>query len=48
MKQMLAVLLLLAAAIGIYSATVEGNGGTGEKVRDGGSRINAVIQSIDP
>lgn len=48
MKQMLAVLLLLAAAIMIYSGTVGGNGGTGEQVRNGGSRINSTIQSIDP
>lgn len=48
MKQLLATVLLLAAAIWIYMGTIGGPDGTGAHVREGGSKFNVSIKSIDP
>jgi hypothetical protein len=48
MKSILITLLLLLVAIGVYNSTIGGDDGTKAKVRQGGGRINSVIQQIDP
>jgi hypothetical protein len=47
-KSILVTIMLLAAAIAIYNATIGGDNGTKALVENGGGRMNAVIQSIDP
>ncbi|MFD0871074.1 MULTISPECIES: hypothetical protein [Paenibacillus] len=48
MRSLLITLLLLLAVILIFNSTVGGKDGTEEMVRSGGSRINSVIESINP
>lgn len=48
MKEMLAALLLLAAVILIYTSTVGGDEGMETKVRNGGGRIHAAVERLNP
>ncbi len=48
MKVILVCIMLIIAAIAIYSNVIGGEDGSKEMVRDRGSRVNQAIQSINP
>lgn len=48
MKEILATLLLILAVILIYVNTIGGSDGMESKVRNGGGRIHATIERLNP
>lgn len=48
MKEMLAAVLLIAAVVLIYMSTVGGDEGMENKVRNGGGRVQATIERLNP
>lgn len=48
MRQILAAMLLVWAVLLIYMSTIGGDDGMEEKVRNGGGRIHATIERLNP
>jgi hypothetical protein len=48
MRSILVTVMLLMVSIVIYLNTIGGEDGTGNRVKQNGSRIGTAIQSIDP
>lgn len=48
MRSMLMTVMLIIVAVTIYNSTVGGQGGTKEKVKDSGGKVNISIESINP
>ncbi|MDF2926648.1 MAG: hypothetical protein K0R57_5562 [Paenibacillaceae bacterium] len=48
MKEILATILLLAAALLIYISTIGGEGRMEENVQNGGGRVHAAIERLNP
>lgn len=48
MRAILVTVMLIVVAIAIYNATVGGENGTQQQVKDTGGRMNVTIQQISP
>lgn len=48
MKEILCVVLLLAAVLFIYKGTIEGDDGMGSRVRNGGGRVHESVLRLNP
>lgn len=48
MKEILAVLLLMAAVMLIYFSTVGGAGGMENQLQNGGGRVHTSIERLNP
>ncbi|WP_409342605.1 hypothetical protein [Paenibacillus sp. MBLB4367] len=48
MREILITVMLIIVVIAIYNTTIGGPGGSKQNVRDGGARVNATIQRINP
>jgi hypothetical protein len=47
-KSLLAALLLLVVVIWLYAATIGGEGGAAENVRQNGERMGEALSRLDP
>lgn len=48
MKQIICVVLLLAAVLLIYTGTVGGDDGMQSRVRNGGGRVHEAVERLNP
>lgn len=48
MKEIAAVVLLLAAVLWIYQGTVGGDDGMESRVKNGGGRVHTAVERLNP
>lgn len=48
MRQLLMTVMLIVVVVSIYSQTVQGDGGTGDRIRSSGGQMADRISRISP